>query len=223
MNPTTPNIGSLVRWYVRVGNEAYGPYTSDQMRAYIAEGRVMAGSLVAAEGSSEWRLVTHDPVLSSYLVQVQPATNTQPVPVPATVQAAKYAPAAAPAQATPVAQQTTTVGRVAQAHANIEPEQSNFIILFEVKSRSIARIEQAIMNLGPACKLAPNVWIVSSNETIATVRNTLFEHFGRTDSLFIADASRGKAAWFNFGPEAEARIRRVWQKPTPATPATPAT
>lgn len=217
MNPTTPNISSLVRWYVRVGNEAYGPYTSDQMRAYIAEGRVMAGSLVAAEGSSEWRLVTHDPVLSSYLVQVQPAASTQQVPVPATVQAAKYAPA--PTQPAP-STQPNTVGRVAQAHANIEPETSNFIILFDVKSRSIARIEQAIMNLGPACKLAPNVWIVSSNETIATVRNTLFEHFGRTDSLFIADASRGKAAWFNFGPEAEARIRRVWQKPTPATPAT---
>jgi hypothetical protein len=28
----------------------------------------------------------------------------------------------------------------------------------------------------------------------------------------VVDASRGKAAWFNFGPEADVRIRRVWQK-----------
>jgi hypothetical protein len=209
MNQVPSNAGSLVRWYVRVGNEAYGPYTSDQMRAYIAEGRVMANSLVAAEGSTEWRLVTHDPVLSSYLVQVQPAASTQQVPVPAAVHQAKFA---GPA---PQAAPQPTVGRVAQAQAHVEPETSNFIILFEVKSRSIARIEQAIMNLGPACKIAGNVWIVSTSDTIATVRNTLFEHFGRADALFIADATRGKAAWFNFGPEAEARIRRVWQRPGP--------
>jgi hypothetical protein len=217
MNQAPSNVGSLVRWYVRVGNEAYGPYTSDQMRAYIAEGRVMANSLVAAEGSTEWRLVTHDPMLSSYLVQVQPASSAQPVPVPATVQPARFAPAP---QTNAHAQPQPTVGRVAQAQNHLEPETSNFIILFEVKSRSIARIEQAIMNLGPACKLAGNVWIVSTSDTIATVRNTLFEHFGRADALFIADASRGKAAWFNFGPEAEARIRRVWQRPGPTGPAT---
>jgi hypothetical protein len=30
--------------------------------------------------------------------------------------------------------------------------------------------------------------------------------------LFIVDATHDKAAWFNFGPEADARIRRIWQK-----------
>jgi hypothetical protein len=28
--------------------------------------------------------------------------------------------------------------------------------------------------------------------------------------LFIVDSTHNKAAWFNFGPEADARIRRVW-------------
>jgi hypothetical protein len=28
--------------------------------------------------------------------------------------------------------------------------------------------------------------------------------------LFVIDATRNKATRFNFGPEAEARIRRVW-------------
>jgi hypothetical protein len=30
--------------------------------------------------------------------------------------------------------------------------------------------------------------------------------------LFVVDATNNKAAWFNFGPEAEARIRRIWSK-----------
>jgi hypothetical protein len=29
--------------------------------------------------------------------------------------------------------------------------------------------------------------------------------------LFVADASNDKAAWFNFGPEADARIRKLWR------------
>ena len=39
---------------------------------------------------------------------------------------------------------------------------------------------------------------------------TLADEAART--IGIIDASRGKAAWFNFGPEADVRIRRVWQK-----------
>jgi hypothetical protein len=33
---------------------------------------------------------------------------------------------------------------------------------------------------------------------------------GKIDTLFVIDATRNKATWFNFGPEADARIRRVW-------------
>jgi len=30
--------------------------------------------------------------------------------------------------------------------------------------------------------------------------------------LFIVDATHNKAAWFNYGPENDARIRRIWQE-----------
>lgn len=36
------------------------------------------------------------------------------------------------------------------------------------------------------------------------------QKLGKIDTLFVVDATRNKATWFNFGPEAEARIRRVW-------------
>ena len=38
------------------------------------------------------------------------------------------------------------------------------------------------------------------------------EHGFPLNSLFVVDATRGEAAWFNFGPKADVYIRRVWQK-----------
>ena len=56
------------------------------------------------------------------------------------------------------------------------------------------------------------MWIISTDQSVSAVRNRLVQELGKADSLFVIDASRGKAAWFNFGPEADVRIRRVWQK-----------
>ena len=81
-----------------------------------------------------------------------------------------------------------------------------------MKSRAPGNLEEAIASLGPAYRLLPNVWIVATDQTVNAVRNRLVQELGKTDTLFVIDASRGKAAWFNFGPEADVRIRRVWQK-----------
>jgi hypothetical protein len=82
----------------------------------------------------------------------------------------------------------------------------------DLKSGTSHHLEEAINALGPAYQLMHNIWIISSDQTVNAVRNRLVQELGRTDSLFVIDASRGKAAWFNFGPEADVRIRRVWQK-----------
>ena len=44
------------------------------------------------------------------------------------------------------------------------------------------------------------------------IRNVLVQQLGKLDVLFVVDATRDKAAWFNFGPEADARIRRNWAR-----------
>ena len=36
---------------------------------------------------------------------------------------------------------------------------------------------------------------------------------GKIDTLFIVDAAHDKAAWFNFGPETDTRIRKMWTRP----------
>ena len=179
------------RWYIRVGETTYGPYTGHQLRAYIAEGRVAAQSLVAPEGGTEWVQAANDPVLAPIVNEASRIT------------AASRAAAAAPQpQPRPAA----------QPQAQAQPELANFVLVFDLKSRPSARLEQAIMNLGPACKLSSNIWIIASRETSGSIRNMLIEYFGKVDTLLVVDASRGKAAWFNFGPEQDARIRRVWRQ-----------
>jgi len=92
------------------------------------------------------------------------------------------------------------------------PPQSRFIIVSDMKSRSIAGLEQEISRCGQSVSLMPQAWLLTSDMTINALRNTLTQRLGRIDVLFIVDASRNKAAWFNYGPENDARIRRIWQE-----------
>ena len=47
---------------------------------------------------------------------------------------------------------------------------------------------------------------------VNAVRNLLVQQLSKLDVLFVVDATHNKAAWFNFGPEADSRIRRIWTK-----------
>jgi len=81
-----------------------------------------------------------------------------------------------------------------------------------MKSRSIVGLEEEIYRLGQACPLLPQIWLLRTDQSVNAVRNHLVQQLGKLDVLFVVDATNNKAAWFNFGPEAEARIRRIWSK-----------
>jgi hypothetical protein len=81
-----------------------------------------------------------------------------------------------------------------------------------MKSRSAQGLEEEIYNLGTAHPLLPQVWLVATEHSVSAVRNLLIQKLGKLDMLFVVDATHNKAAWFNFGPEADARIRRIWAK-----------
>jgi hypothetical protein len=55
--------------------------------------------------------------------------------------------------------------------------------------------------------------VLVSENTINAVRNALVQKLGKLDTIFIVDAAHDKAAWFNFGPETDIRIRKMWSKP----------
>lgn len=189
-------------WTISVSGRNYGPYTAEQMRGFAAEGRLAPQSLVARAGENQFRTAAEDPALAALFSAPAPA----PVPV------------AAPA---PARNQTFFT---AEGNEEIQPSfgrqeedvpaghRTHFIIVADMKSRSISGLEEEIFNLGPAVPIMPQAWLLASDMAINQIRQTLVQKLGKLDMLFIADATHDKAAWFNFGPESDSRIRRIWQK-----------
>jgi hypothetical protein len=179
-------------WTMNVGGRVYGPFSTERIRGFATEGRLAANSLIAREGGSDWREAGEIPEFADLFArqakQSPAPAEERPVLVP------DNPPTPAPAPELPEGQRT------------------QFAVVVDVKSHGSGNLEKAIAALGPSFKLLPNVWIVSSDQSVNALRNRLIQELGKADTLFVVDASRGKAAWFNFGPEADARIRRVWQK-----------
>lgn len=179
-------------WTIKANDRCFGPYTLEQLRVFVSEGRLAPHSLVAPDSDTRFT-PAHD---NEALAGLFPAAM-----------------APAPAPQRPVF--FTAEGDLGAAYAVREPEtttHSRFIILADMKSRSIAGLEQEIMRCGQAISLMPQAWLLTSNMTVNALRNTLIQRLGRIDMLFIADTTHNKAAWFNYGPENDARIRRVWQE-----------
>ena len=188
-------------WMVTVDGQAYGPYPIEQMKAFVAEGRVLPQSLVNTPGEAEPYLASEDPVLAPLF---QPAEPVEPIePAEPEFQAPRAALSEPPAQ--------SGFGR----HRDIsDGELRHYLIIADMKSRSIIGLEETIFNLGQAVPLMPQAWLLTSTRNINVVRSTLVQKLGTVDVLFVADTTHDKAAWHNFGPEVDARIRRVWDKAT---------
>ena len=180
-------------WIINVGGRAYGPFGEDQMRAFAAEGRLVAMTQVARAGETECRNALDDPDLARLFV---PKRGT--VPEPAAVQDVVRPP---------------SFGRLDDSTDTAETsELSHFVIVSDMKSNSITQLEEELGKLGPTCTVLPQVWFVSTRASISAVRSLLVQQLGKLDSLLVIDATRDKAAWFNFGPEMDARLRRFWSR-----------
>jgi hypothetical protein len=179
-------------WSINVGGRLYGPFTSERMRSFANEGRLAPHSLVAREGSSDWHEAHEEPEFVDLFTGY--AKENKAV-------AFSFAPQAYPSP-----------GGGKGSHEKAEAGRSHFVVVIDIKSRNSGHLDETIDSLGPNYRVMSNIWIISTDQTVNGVRNRLVQELGKTDSLFVIDASHGKAAWFNFGPEADVRIRRVWQK-----------
>lgn len=199
------------RWLLKYGDRVYGPYTHDAMKSYIAEGRVVSQSLIAPEGtlpgSDAWRPAAQTAPYAEFFGRAVPTPAIKPAPA-----------TPAPSRESDISSVTAAASRSpygsgkGQTDRRRQPETANFVIVMDIKARYAGPLEQAIMSLGPAYKLAPNVWCVNTNGTAAGLLNDLSVHIGKTDSMFIVDATRDRTAWHNLGPETDAKIRRVWRR-----------
>ena len=172
-------------WTICVAGRTFGPYSGQQLRNFATEGRLARQSLVAEVGKSEFR-------------------KAQDVPELAEI----FASPAFPRETTPARREgASAFGRSDDGTV----EQAHILVIADMKSRSIARLEEEIATLGPCFAILPQVWLLSTDVSANTVRNLLVQQLGKLDMLFVIDASKDKAAWFNFGPEADARIRKIWR------------
>ena len=90
---------------------------------------------------------------------------------------------------------------------------ANLVVVADLKSGASRGFEQSLNKLGEVYRLNLQTWLLHTECTAGAVRNELVQHLGALDSLFVVDASRGgRSTWFNLGPEADAKIRKVWRR-----------
>ena len=177
-------------WTISVGGRVYGPYSLAQMQDFHAENRLADHSLVARAGEEQFHPASEDPDLA-------PLFQAPEEPVTAAPQPHRFG------------------SRVEQELASGLP--SHFVIIADMKSSSITGLEEEIFHLGSAHRFMSQAWVLSSEASINTVRNALVQKLGKLDTLFIVDAAHDKAAWFNFGPETDSRVRKMWSRPVEYT------
>jgi hypothetical protein len=177
-------------WRVSVGGKVYGPYSLKQMEGFVAEGRVAVHSIVTSSETGPWLAASDDPLLAGLFLK--PANTSAPI-----------SPPAQPRAGVPAEPVLTTEPVGAGTH---------YLIYADIKTRSGYGFERELTKLGDMFRLNTVVFLLNSHFAIGQVRNALIQHLGKTDSLMVVDTTHGKSAWFNLGPQAEAKIRQVWAK-----------
>jgi hypothetical protein len=184
-------------WTISVGGRVYGPYSLEQMQGFHADGRLADHSLVARSGEEQFHPAQEDADLAALFGA--PAAESID---------ADAVPGAGPLESSPA-----TPHRFGRSEPEIPTGPSHYVIIADMKSRSITGLEEEIFNMGPAHRFMPQSWVLTSEASLNTIRNRLVQKLGKIDTLFIVDAARDKAAWFNFGPENDSRVRRMWSRP----------
>lgn len=204
-------------WCIKVQEKVYGPYTTQQMRKFAHEGRLASWSLVSPAGGQTWREAKREMVFANFFGKEQPAA-----PSPKTSNKAfgkrndcdnvvnedgvvsKDGPKTKTNGAAPA--KTVKEQRAARTENATETGDANFVVIFDVVSAAATRVEAAMMSLGPAFRIADNVWHVTCELTAVGVRNAIAPYLRGSESIFVVDATRGRSSWSNFAPEPSAKL-----------------
>jgi len=195
-------------WCVKVDDKVYGPYTSTQIRKFAHEGRLASWSLIAPAGSQSWREARNERTFASFFgVDVKSLGGRsfgkkdlmEEAAGPGDVDVATRPETARSVRTAPAGAKTQQVAGVA-----------NFILVFDAVSGAASRVEAVIMGLGPAFRLADNVWAVSCELTAIGVRNAIAPYLLTKESIFVADTTRGRSSWQNYAPETHSKIAAAW-------------
>ena len=208
-------------WCLKVENKVYGPYTTQQMRKFAHEGRLASWSLVSPAGATAWREARRETIFATFFGSTKPIETLAPAAKAFGKRSdCEYTPnddnptdeAKAPTSASAVktkSEKHTDVNKSAESH---DISSANFVVIFDVVSAAASRVEAAMLSLGPAFRIAENVWHVSCELTAVGVRNAIAPYLRGSESIFVVDASRGRASWSNYAPEPHAKISAAYLK-----------
>lgn len=91
-----------------------------------------------------------------------------------------------------------------------ESEPSNYLIIARLASTGEMQMMSVLNRLGKFAEVMPGVWALRSTVRQARVRERIQAALGVADQVMIANATSGRLAWLNLGPEADVHIRNVW-------------
>ncbi len=209
-------------WCIKVKDKVYGPYTKEQLLSFARQGRLAPWSIISPAGGQTWREARSEPAFAALFdSQTAGATHAKGQRVhdsafgKRTDWNAQGANAEDHEPATPADGGITALGpefrkRYNQRRAANAPHTANFIIVFDVVSGAASRVQAAVMSLGPAFRVAENVWSVSCELTAVGVRNAIAPYLRGSESIFVIDTTRGRTSWRNYAPETHAKITAAY-------------
>jgi len=207
-----------MHWYVFVENQSYGPYSDDQMRGFVAEGRISNSSLISNTPQSGFFSATEFDAYNLWSGEAQQnmlssVAAAGAVSVQATT--ANYAPIQPiqPIQKQPVQQQYEQSQRAPQSTPAVHSNKSCvFLVMAEIRSSGEMAFLQTLRSFGQTQRVGDTVWLVRSTYSVEQIRNTLSQTLDQQDRLFILNSHAGKTAWFNIGADLDHRIRELWDE-----------
>jgi len=184
------NQNDSLPWFVQVQGQVYGPYTPEQMAAFVQEGRVVETSLVTQNPSTGF-ISAGDTDLFGFSEPISFGRRGAVGPV--------TAPTVAPV--------------VAQVQPPVEitsPQPAVYLIMAEIGSDQAMRFLHLIQKLGTAQRIGDSVWLLKSEISIESLKLQLSSTLSRQDRLFILDSHNNKTAWHNIGADMGERIDELW-------------
>ena len=224
-------------WYVKVDDQAYGPYNSEQMQGFCTEGRVNEYSMIsqaahdgyAAAAQFQSFLQWTGALQAEAPIHIHQAARTaqvlHPISTPQTgvlarqIAPARYAPQAVAATSVPLQHQVQSPVQHLSQNSIQYPltqaeEKTVFVVMAEIRSENGMRFLQALQAQGTAQRIGDSVWLLRSKTSVEQLRNALSQTLTGDDRLFLLDSFANKTAWFNIGTNMDSKIRELWDLST---------
>jgi len=192
-------------WYVQVSDQAYGPYSIEQMRHFIDEGRVISSSLISQDMVQGFAMAAAFPAFAPLLAHAPASTQASYVATKTSVTSQPLQQTKQQSPSESIQQQALDTQRPVKKEAV-----SVFLVMAEIRSRNAMQFLQALQAYGTAQRIGDTVWLLRSDIPLEAIHGALSASLDKSDRLFILDSFANKTAWSNIGADMDKRIREMW-------------